>query len=386
MYEINTNYLEIIAGTSNTLSPVYREAAEDIEKGNENSLRYMKNFITSIENLASKTKDQRISQSAGNIKNFSAIKSIDTTLGFLKKNLGGIDVVKDCAQVYDALERYQSQYVRGYEKKIRMIQLEYESAVYMLTTALSMAMANNMEIVANGTEIKIQKRSAPTHGVIDKTLKDLAKQLSNSAHKDYLEQLIKEVDDVGPASITEAAYYESNPVADTIALLGAFIDSAKRIGKTGYNLFIKFKNSLFGIVPLIRSVLYLKYKKKADTILSLEQQAAFIEQNIEQLQNMKNMDEEKKAEIIQKQKATAEAYMKKAEKLRAQLMETEKDASTEIQKENPQLKDAEDDFVLESAKEPEEFEEDSEIETHNADEDNVPEHIRKKADEDEKHS
>jgi len=112
------------------------------------------------------------------------------------------------------------------------------------------------------------------------------------------------------------------------------------------------KDSIFGIVPLIRSVMYLKYKKKADTILALEQQVQFIQQNINQLENRSNIDPKKKEHIIKKQQAHIDAYKKRAEKLRAELMETEKDASNAIKNDNPNMSkedtpNKDDDFVLE---------------------------------------
>ena len=64
------------------------------------------------------------------------------------------------------------------------------------------------------------------------------------------------------------------------------------------------------------------------------------------------MDPAKKAAIIKKQQAVCEQYMKKAEKLRAELCEAEKAASTAINKSNPDMKktnnNADDDFVLEA--------------------------------------
>lgn len=94
---------------------------------------------------------------------------------------------------------------------------------------------------------------------------------------------------------------------------------------------------MFGIIPLIRSCIYLKYKKKADTIAALEAQAAFIDRNIEQLENRTNMDPAKKETIIKKQKAAAEGARKRAAKLRAQLLETEKDSSKSMKERNKDI-------------------------------------------------
>ena len=263
------------------------------------------------------------------------------------KNLSGIDSVKDCVTVLDALENHQSLYVDGYDKNVRLIILEYENSVYLLVTALSMVMANNMDVVSNGTEIRIQKKSATTFGIIPKTLKDLAKQLSDRNHKSYLEELLNGVGNVDSGEMHESATFMESSVTDTLALINDMIKNTSRITKMGRRLFSSIKNSMFGIIPLIRSIIYLRYKKKADTILSLEQQVVFIQRNIEQLKNIKTMDPAKKAEVIKKQQAVCEAYKKKAEKLRAELCEGEKDAATAIHKEDPKLKNTDDDFVLE---------------------------------------
>jgi|GEM_PF-788200 len=351
-YSICNNYLEIIAGTSNRISPAYMEAASNVDKDTKTGLTYLKNFITDIEKIASKdvVKDERISKSRGNIRNFSAYENIKSALSFLKKNLGTLESVKECDKVFESLERYQSLYTDAYDKNVRLVVLEYENSVYLLVTSLSMIMANNMDVVSNGTEIRIQKKSATTFGIIPKTLKDLAKQLTDSKHRDYLEELINAVNNK-EISVNEYTSFTEASIGDTIELISALFNSTGKIVKAGANIFKSIKNTMFGIIPLIRSIIYLRYKKKADTILSLEQQVEFIQRNIEQLENMKNMDPKKKEIIIKKQQAVCEQYRKKAEKLRAELCETEKAAATEIKKENPKIssKHEDDDFVLESS-------------------------------------
>ena len=89
-------------------------------------------------------------------------------LDFLNKNLGKVRGVGDCQDMYDILVKYQPQFTEAYEKKMRLVMLEYESAVYMLVTNLSMILANNMEVVSNGTEIRIKAKSEETFGTIPK--------------------------------------------------------------------------------------------------------------------------------------------------------------------------------------------------------------------------
>lgn len=347
-YILNNNYFELISGTSNFTNPVYTEAVNDAEKGTDTGIKHFAKFIDSIESLAKKGQvvDARLSSSKGNIKNFEGYGNIKTAISFLNKNLKGIAEVSDCVKVFDALENYSSLYEDGYRKNVRLVVLEYENALYMLTTSLSSIIATNMDVVTNGTEIRIQKKSASTHGTIQKTMSDLAKELSNRDHKDYLENIIKAAE---ADAVTESAYTEGT-VSDTAMLVWDILKNTKGIIKGGLSLINKIKKSVFGIVPLIRSIMYLRYKKKADTIVSLEEQIIFIERNIDQLKNIKTMDEVKKRVIIKKQEAVIEAYKKKSEKLRAELMETEKQASQAMEKDNKTLKDIkDDDLVLEAA-------------------------------------
>lgn len=349
-YDICTNYAEIIAGTSNTVSSAYLEATKSIEENGTKGMAYLKNFITSIENIAGKenVKDERISKSKGNIKDFQGYENIKSAMEFLKKTLTGVTIIGDLVSIYNALEDCQPEYTDAYNKNVRLGILEYESAVYLLVTGLSMTMATKIDVVQNGYQIKIQKKSGSTFGVIEKTIHDLAKQLSSKHHKGYLEDLLTSKDHVGVnTEIKESTFMESS-ISDTLELVDTVWNNAKRIGSFVKRTFSAIKNSLFGIIPLIRSILYLRYKKKADTIIALEEQIEFIERNIEQLNNIKGMDEAKKKEIIQKQKAVVEAYRKKAEKLRAELTEGEKDASIAIKKEDPEMKKVDDgDFILE---------------------------------------
>ena len=350
-YELNNNYLELLSGVDNMTSKVYREAANDVEKDTNKGLTYLKNFLTNIESLNEKKSvaDKRISESKGNIKEFSKYDSVKFAVEFLNKNLGSLQQTKECTKVFDALENWAPLYSQAYAKNVRVIVLEYENAVYLLSTSLASILATKMEVVANGTELKITPKANATHGVIDKTMSDLAKQFSDRNHKTYLESMIQAAE----KDYTESVYTEE--VAAVVATVGTSLSLITGIFKNGIKILSKgvsavktIKRSLFGILPIIRSVLYLRYKKKADTIAKLEESVFFIQQNIEQLQNMKNMDPEKKALIIKKQQAYAISYQKKAEKLRAQLMEGEKEASLEAKKDEPVLK-SDDEMVLEAA-------------------------------------
>ena len=350
-YKITHDYMEIITGTTNILNPVYKEAAESVDKHDATGYGYLRNFVKSIDTLSKKgtTNDARITASKGNIKNFEGYDDIKFAIDFMSKNMSGVPGIAACKTVFSKLEQFSTQYATGYEKKAKIVMFEYDTALYVLVTSLSMMMANNVDVVSNGTDIKITKKAGKDFGVIMKTLEDYAKQLSGKAHKEYLETMLKAVDEAGPANYHESVITEGT-VDDILSTIDVGITGLKNIGKFGVHLVKGIKSSALGIVPLIRSGMYLKYKKKADTINALDQQVQFIKMNVDQLKNMKNMDEKKKEAIIKKQEATIEAYKKKAEKLRAQLVETEKEVATAIDKENPQIKNnkADDDFVLES--------------------------------------
>lgn len=362
IHDINSDFLQIISGTSNKLSREFTEAKSIVEGSKNGALGYLKKFITSIDALSNQSgvKDGRISSTRGNIREFVGFDNIKTSMDFMKNNLHGVKLVKDLDSLFNSIQNYQPQYTEGYNKNINLIILEYESAVDLLVTGITLVMASNVAIVHNGTKIKVTKKgSDDSSNVTAKVIKEFASQLANKNHREYLEGILKTSSSVtnDDAEINEAYQnpYSEATFIDTIGLIDRMVDDTGRIIKFGVNTARAIKNSLFGIVPLIRSALYIKYKKKADTINALDQQVGFIKMNIEQLENITTMDPAKKAEIIQKQKAVIEQYEKRAAKLRAELTDGEREASTSINNENPQMrtpsnitdKDSDDDFVLE---------------------------------------
>jgi hypothetical protein len=366
-YTVNHNPVEIVAGTSNTTSPVYLEAAKILGGSENKSMGYLKNFVTSMEQAASKAgSDSRISSSRGTISKFSKYKDLQDGLKLLQDNFGSLPFVKNLQTLHNAVVSNQSQYSDGYDKGIRLMILEYESAVYLLITGVSFAIANYMDVKITGTKMVIAKKSGADSGIIVKTVADMASKLSAKDHKGYLDTLIKAKEakplrDDKPAELPKeddkkdekeikesAEYLIEAGVGDTVELVFGLAKGVGKIAGLTKNLFLTVKRTAFGIIPLIRSIMYLKYKKKADTVLSLEQQMQFVRMNIEQLQNIKGMDENKKKDVIKRQEAQIEAYRKKAEKLRAELSETEKEVQTAVAADNTAVKKAPatDDFVL----------------------------------------
>lgn len=348
-YSITTDFIEIIAGTNNRASSKYLEAAKAVDKDTTKSSAYIKNFITSIENVASKSnvKDTRISSSKGNIKNFSGYENIQKIMKFVDKHIGASALSGDLQKICKYLEDNINLYSEGYEKNVRLITLEYENAVYILTAGYSTLMAN-IELKEQNGKISVSKGSGDTRSVLSKTITEFKTQLYKKDHKDYLNALLEGSKNVKVnTNIEESVSFMEASIADTVELIDSIFISIGRIAGTGKRLVMAVKNSIFGIVPLIRTILYLRYKKKADTVLALDQQVKFIEMNINQLENTKNMDPAKKAEIIKKQKAVVESYKKKATKLRAELSDGEREAVTAIKKEDPEMKNTTDDFILE---------------------------------------
>lgn len=356
---INTDYFAIISGTDNSFAKAYTEAKAETEKGSSKAFAKMKSFITSIENIAASgnVKDERITSSRGDITQFSGYHNIQTAINFIKENLNSVEPLKDLVAIHQFLVNNSDLYVRGYSQNIHIIQLEYESAVYLIVTGLAMIMSTSIDLTHNGKKITIKKKNGATRGVIAQTARNLSKEMNSRGHKDYLEAMLtaREMNGVSTSVSTESTAFTENVIVDTLELVTSVVTNINAICKFAKKTFIGVRQSLFGIVPLIRAVMYLRYKKKADTIAELERQCFFIQKNIEQLENISDMDPEKKALIIKKQQAYIEAYMKRAEKLRAELMETEREAVEELQKSNNTIasnsntQSAEDDFVLEHA-------------------------------------
>jgi len=355
-YGFLTDPIEIISGTSNRTSPVYIEAVRDIEEGNSKALGYIKNFMTSIDRI--RVKDSRISSSKGNIQKFSGYENVKTSIAFLSKTIPGSIVLKNLVDIFRALEGNQLQYTEGYSKRISLIMLEYEAAVDMLVTGLSFTIANSIDVQAADAHVIMRGRPEGDGGALTQTIADMARQLRDNNHKIYLDGLIKVKSDKSSSagndttsnSVIDEDLKESvmteRVVADTIDILSALYGGVSKIGSFVKNTLGTIKRSLFGIIPLIRSWMYLKYKRKADTILSLEQQMGFIRMNIEQLKNIKAMDPNKKQRIIKKQQAEIERFRKKAEKLRAELVDASQVATTSVKQDNPKIREEKDDLEL----------------------------------------
>ena len=54
------------------------------------------------------------------------------------------------------LEKFQPLYTESYEKQVRLIMLEYETALYMLITGLSLVIATNIDVENSNNNIMIK--------------------------------------------------------------------------------------------------------------------------------------------------------------------------------------------------------------------------------------
>ena len=358
--DICTDFYQIISGSSNITSRAYTEATKAADSST-NAIGYLKNFIASIENIAAKDNaiDKRICDSKGNIRNFVGYDNIEKSLKFLTANKtpAGNAIVADLRKLNDSVEKYKTYYVSGYSDNNRLLMHEYECIVYLLVTGLSMAISFSFDVTDAMGTTKVTPKAKAYFGVTGKKIHEMAESLTSKHHVEYLEQLDKasaesrksmnehvDYDDVYTEGVLDA-------VSTTVSLISSIWSTTKGVARFGVHAVKTIKNTMFGIVPLIRGVIYLSYKRKADTILSLDQNVIFLERNIEILNN-KNMDQREKEKIIKKQRAKIDEYKKRAEQLRVKLEEGEKEAANAIKAEDTKMKtpaDDDDDFVLEKA-------------------------------------
>lgn len=359
LYDFCDDYMTILAGTSNRLARAYVEAAEHVEKDDDASVKYLKKFIGSIEKLSKspKVNDARITKSKGFLREFEEHENIDYMLKFLQQYVKE-PIVGDLKKIYDAVTSYGTEYRSGYDKNVRLVELEYESAVYMLVTGLVYTMSNCVEFAQQDTGFKIVKKAIDKRDTIAKMTSKMAKQLSEKDHKLYLSKLVEAAtvarrDSGKPvAESYEGEYTIESVVGDALDLFDAITNNIGRIMGAGKMMIRTMKRTMFGILPMIRGVIYLHYKKKADHIANLEQQCAFLKMNIDQLNRRTDLSKEEKERLIKRQSAYVKAYEKKAAKIRAELNEQSRDAAASLEKDREVIQNApksnDDDMVLES--------------------------------------
>lgn len=361
-YDFCTDYYEIFAGTNNTSSRAYIEAAQDSPEGKK-ALENVKKLCKSIEAVSGKVDSGSFRASKGNIEQYSGYQSIKTVISWIDGTNKGVSIPKsDGAKAYELykfLLDNKAKYAEGYQRKIKLLMEEYENAMYVLTTSLSILLLNAGDMVENSGSVKWSMSMNYGSDVDEKILGKLVKELTSRTHAKYIDSLITLASskDNSKAATESVDIYTEIALFDSIDSIGKIWDNVVYVKNLAIKTLVELKNSLFGIIPIIRAIIYLRYKRKANKIMSLEEQVDFIEKNIEQLRLQKTMDPEKRNEIIMKQQAYAAAYKKKAEKLRAQLTDSARDGSKELDKDNDNIRndkettvsdDNDDDFVIES--------------------------------------
>ena len=189
-YDFCDDYMTIVAGTSNTIARAYIEASEHVEDNDDAGTKYLKKFVTSIEKLAksSKVNDSRITNSKGNLKSFSDYENIEYMLNFLSKYVKE-SIVSDLKKIHSEIISCASEYETGYDKKVRLIELEYESGVYLLITGLVYTMSNCIEFSQQNGGFNIIKKAIDKKDLLVKMINKFAKQISDKNHKEYLKKL-----------------------------------------------------------------------------------------------------------------------------------------------------------------------------------------------------
>ncbi len=356
-YKITGDAAEIISGTSNKTHPAYIEASEITSSPSKHgkSMSFIKKFMTTIETVNAKVRNKNISTSRGSVTNFKDYDTIVEAIDIVKSYVPG--EASKLAGILEKLKEFQPIYSKGYERENRLLILEYENALYILIIGLSYTIANNISLESKNEDVQIVKCNHNSRSsVIGKLIVDVYKELSKKGHKDYLESLSSANPEVAKGIsesvvMTEGVIFDL--VSDTLSLIGSIFNSGVRIYKLTMHGIGVIKNTLFGILPLIRACIYLRYKRKADAIIGLEEQVTFLKRNIENLKKRTNMDAAKKAEIIKKQEAYIAMYTKKAEKLRAELGDAERDTAKAVEEDDKNVQNttpkSDDEFVLESS-------------------------------------
>lgn len=329
---------EIISGSDKKWTESYQEAANIVDNQNR-SLKAIESYIRSIENISrnKKSSDNIISTTKGDLTKLRTYDQLVSCINRLSKLIQKPEMTS-LKNIHQFLLKHKSAYMDSYTHKVEILKLEYESSAYMLIEGVSFMIANYINIEKINGSYKMKLKQGGHRGVISKTIMTLDNELNKSDHLRYMHSLVEVAtkSHSNPKPIKESV--ASDSVLSIINLFNDITTNAVKLLKGGYATVKLIIKSAFGIIPIIRSIIYLRYKKKANMIQALEMQAAFIQLNIDQLNNRTNIDPDQRETIIKKQQAHIEAYLKKAEKLRAELTEVESDTATTLTNDNKEIK------------------------------------------------
>lgn len=331
LYSISNDATELLAGTSNSIMQAYTEAADVTKATNvSKSVRNLQKFTKSIQRLIGNKDhlDPIINQSKGKITAIKDYKTIKESLQLITKQIPNNKTIADLNRIHQYLVATTPDYADGYKYRIKLITLEYESMAVLLIHGITMVITTNLDVdIKNGHGTIKVVNTKKVGGVLSRSISDAARALTKD-HTNYLKELVKlETKD---RAVTEGVAGTVNALESILGSLASIYGYGRK-AISGVGSAVKtLVRTAFGIVPLIRTVVYYHFKGKVNTIQALEQQAAYIEMNVELLKNQKSGDPKKKAEIIKKQEAYAKAYRKKAEKIRVSLLEGEKQTANAL--------------------------------------------------------
>lgn len=343
-------------------------------KGIEGVIEVFTKKFSALEALAKRTKEER--QTLNNMKKCQKL-------------------VENLQKIKTYMFKFQKYYERSYETKSILVNQEYEcSALVLLIGAVNAIvntnfMLSDFEKLTSGKEasfhpadyargsysdydVTISKSAKMGTGYsklaernfIRKIVNDLAKELSKPSHEEYLKGMNEakidkkatpENQKVATAAMQAEAEKEAKEVAvkestyiseagEIQTVLGIVLgirDGIYDIVRHGISTIKVLWNSIFGIVPLIRSIIFLNHKKKINAIMALEENIDYLQTNIDSLKLNKNFKPAEKQKIINAQMKKLEGYKKKVAKMKAEFDIMEDDAEKMVKQSNTNLgKDA----------------------------------------------
>lgn len=336
--------------------------------GNGGSLKSINTIIdlfqrkwSTLENLSKKTRDER------------------KTLNNMKKSKKDIENLE---RILNQMKKFQQYYERAYETKSILINQEYEcGALILIMGALNIMLNTNyllseFQSLNAGVEpafhpadyararvddesIAWSKASKSGQGYsnlaernfVRRILNDFAKELTKPSHENYLKGMnsakinkatelepsatdmakakIDEADtkkEVKEMAVKESTYITESEIGQVLQIVNSIRDGIYNIVRGGISTLKVVWNSVFGIIPLIRSIIFLNHKKRINAILALEENVEYLQANIDSLKVNKTFTDVEKQKIIAAQKKKLEGYKKKIAKMKAEFDIMEDDA------------------------------------------------------------
>lgn len=254
------------------------------------------------------TEFDEIADSRGNISKYPGMANMSEAINILNENSHTSSDVKrivtDIKTVVDFLGNETELFVRAFSLNNTSIQLYYNSALYIVTDAISSLISTQIEILKSPTGVDIQ--------VLDKlsgrprAAFAIIKDLAASINKGETTRLLK---------TWEKQFSQRNLMGTTIITAGIVIAAG------------------LAIIPLIRESLHLYYNARMSVSAYLEQQAKLVEINKnKQLPSLMTKAEAKK--IADNQEKAIKRFYKLSDMIAIKIPEAEKKTTQSINEEN----------------------------------------------------